>query len=180
MNSLTEKIRKSSRSMAIITKVLCISLIVGLCIPIGILIWYVVEPNVDFFALRGLRFYSSTGQMLTSSGEIVAETLRIILAGGFFLYSLLVALRIFDSVKIDAMPFSVGNIKRLKTIAIGLLIFTIIEPISKAVFYGIFASEITMQASVNVVTVMLALMFFFISVVFSYGIELQKHFDETL
>lgn len=180
MNSLKEKIQKSSRTMAIITKVLCILLIVGLCIPIGILVWYAAAPDSNFFALRGLRFYSSAGQMMTSSGEILAETCGIILAGGFILYSLMVALRIFNAVKTDMMPFSQENTKGLKKIATALLIYSILEPISKACFYGIFAPEIAIQTSINIVTFMLALIFFFISVVFSYGAELQKNFDETL
>lgn len=180
MNILKDKIQKSSKTMAIITKVLCISLIIGLCIPITVLIWYAAAPNTNFFALHELGFYSSTGQLLTSTGELVAEMFTIIVSGVFVLCILLIANRIFHSIGKNFMPFSQENAKGLKKIAILLLIYSIVEPISKAGFYSYFSPQIQMQLSLNIVSIILALIFFFVSVVFAYGAELQRQFDETL
>ncbi|TCL53680.1 DUF2975 family protein [Kineothrix alysoides] len=180
MDSLKDKIQKSSKTMAFITKILCISLIIGLCVPIIVLVWYTVAPDTNFFALRELGFYSSTGQLVKSTGELIAEMLTIIVSGVFVLDILLIANRIFHSIGIDIMPFSRENAMNLKKIAKVLLVYSIVEPISKAGFYSSFVPEVQMQSSLNIVSIILAFVFFFVSVVFAYGAELQRQFDETL
>lgn len=180
MNSLKDKIQKSSKTMAIITKVLCVSVIIGLCIPIIVLVWYAIAPDTNFFALHELGFYSSTGRLLASTGELIAEMFTIIVAGAFVLSILLTAYRIFYSIGKDIMPFSQENAKRLKKIAMLLLIYSIVGPVSKAGFYASFTPQIKIQSSLNVVSIILAFIFLFVSVVFAYGAELQRQYDETL
>ncbi len=180
MDSLKDRIQKSSRTMALITKVLCISVIIGLCVPITVLVWYAVAPNTNFLALHGLGFYSSTGQLVESTGELIAEMFTIIVSGVFVLSILRIANRIFHSIGIDVMPFSRENAQNLKKIAKVLLVYSIVEPISKAGFYSSFVPEAQMQSSLNIVSIILAFVFFFVSVVFAYGAELQRQFDETL
>lgn len=180
MDSLKEKIQNSSRIMAVITKVLCILLTVGLLIPVSVLIWSAAAPDTDFNSVPGLGFYSLSGQLLTSNGEIIAGMFTIIVSAIFILYILVIAYYIFKAISQYIMPFSQDNAKKLKKIAVILLIYSIVEPVAKAGFYGTFASEVQIQTSVNSLSVILALIFFFISVLFSYGAELQRQFDETL
>lgn len=180
MDILKEKIQKSSRIMAVITKVLCILLSVGLLIPVSVLIWVTAAPDTDFNSVPGLGFYSPSGLLLTSNGEIISGMFTIIVSAIFIIYILIIAYRIFKSIGQFIIPFSQDNAKSLKKIAVILLIYSIIEPIAKAGFYGTFASEVQIQTSVNSLSVILALIFFFISVLFSYGAELQRQSDETL
>ncbi len=180
MNDIQNKVCKISKIMAISTKVLYISLIVGMCIPLSSLIWYYITPNSNFEAVHALGFYSSTGQLLETTGEIVAEMWAILVSGVFVFYILLIAYRMFKSISINIMPFSQENAKRLKKIGGLLMIYSLVEPISRKGFYSSFAPEITIRSSFNIVSVILALIFFFIAIIFDYGAELQRLSDETL
>lgn len=180
MNSLRDKIQKSSQIMASITKLLCILLIVGLCIPVVVLIWIACAPNTDFSALYGLSFYSSAGQLLNSTGELIAEMLTIFVSGMLLLGILFLTHRMFKSISQFIDPFSPENAKRLREIAFIIFIYSIAQPFLKTSFYTYFAPKVTMQSSFNVVFIILALMFYFFSMVFDYGAELQRLSDETL
>lgn len=180
MEDIKFKIRKNSKIMVTITRILCILLIIGLCIPISVLMSHVLAPNTHLLSLKGIHFYSSTGELMTTTNEIIAEMSSIILSSVFILFVLLLAYQIFKSISLDAIPFSQANAIRLKKIAIVLVIYSIVQPISRAWFYTIFAPEITIQVSLNVISTILSLIFFFISIVFTYGAELQRLSDETL
>lgn len=180
MDSLKEKIQKTSGIMAVITKVLCILLAVGLLIPVLVLMRSAAAPDTDLSAIPGLGFYSPSGELMTSNGEIIAGMFTIIVSAIFIIYILIIAYRIFKAISRYMMPFSHDNAKKLKKIAVILLIYSIAVPIAKAGFYGTFAPEIQIQTSVNSLSVILAMIFFFISVLFSYGAELQQQSDETL
>lgn len=180
MNSIQEKIQKSSKIMAIILKVLIISLVVGICVPIGTIIWISKESNVNIVSMKGLAFYSSTGQILGSTGEVIAEMCTIIVSAIFVLFILITAYGMFKSTSRDIGPFSKSNVKRLKNIGITLLIYSLVVPIARAGFYGSFAPEINIKSSPNMSFVVIALVFFFMAIVFGYGAELQRQYDETL
>lgn len=180
MNDIKEKICRVSKIMAIVAKVLYISLVVGMCVPVITLIWHYISPNTNIVAVNALGFYSSTGQRLGTTGEVIAEMWTIIIAGIFVFNILLIAYRMFKSISIDIMPFSQENAKRLKKIGALLMIYSLVEPIAREGFYSSFAPEITMQSSFNIGSVILALLFFFIAVIFDYGAELQRFSDETL
>jgi hypothetical protein len=180
MNAIKQRIKKSSKIMVIITLVLCISLIVGLCVPVTFLIWHAIAPNADLSSLNGISFYSSAGQLMTTTNELVAEMYTILVSGVLILFVLFLALRIFQSISKDVIPFSQDNAKRLKEIAIVLVVYAIVQPIARACFYSIFNPEMVIRSSFNVVSIILAFIFFFISVLFAYGAELQRLSDETL
>lgn len=180
MDSLQSKIQKNSKIMTVIATVLCISLIAGLLIPVIVLIWHAIAPATDLLAFSGLGFYSSAGQLVTSTGELIAEMWIILVSGIFVLPILLLARGIFYSTSKDIMPFSRENAERLHKIAAILLVYSIVQPIAKAGFYKSFSPEITIQSSLNINSVILALIFLFISIVFTYGADLQRQSDETL
>lgn len=180
MNDIQKKIYTFSKIMAIITKVLYISLIIGMCIPITVLTWYYIEPNTNFTAMQQMGFYSSTGLLLGTTGELIAEMWTIIVSGVLVFFVLLITYRMFRSISIDIIPFSKKNAERLKKTGALLLAYSIIEPISRIGFYSIFAPEIKMQSSFNFVSIVLALIFIFIAILFEYGAELQRLSDETL
>lgn len=180
MNDIQKKIYRISKTVALIAKVLCISTIVGMCVPISVLVWHFIAPNTDLTAVMSLGFYSSTGQLLESTGEVIAEMCTIIVSGAFVLYILFIAFRMFKSISISIMPFDQENAKRLKKIGVLLLIYSLVEPIARKGFYRTFAPTVKIQSSLNMVSVVLALFFFVIAVVFDYGAELQRLSDETL
>lgn len=180
MNDTQKKIYKFSKIMAIITKVLCISLIIGMFMPITVLTLYFIAPDTNFTATQGLGFYSMTGLLLGTTGEVIAEMWTIIASGSLVFFVLLITYRIFKSISMNIIPFSQKNAERFKKIGVLLLAYSIVEPVSRMGFYSIFAPENKMQSSLNIVSIIIALIFFFIAILFDYGAELQRLSDETL
>ena len=180
MNNLQSKIQKSSKAMAILLQIMCILLIVGLCIPIGTLIWISGNPNVDFNLAKGIHFYSIVGMAIDTKGEVIAEMCTITLIGVWMAYIFKIAYNMFKSISKECAPFSKMNVNRLKKIGRLLLIYAFIVPIAKLGFYRTFAAAINIQISFDISFVALALSFFFIATVFDYGAELQKETDELL
>lgn len=180
MNSIQEKIQKNSKVMAIVLKVISISLILGICVPIAFLIWIAIKPDANITSITGLDIYSATGQALSSTGEVIAEMCTIIVSGLFVLSMFTTAYHMFKSISKDIAPFSKSNVKKLKRIGTVLLVYTFVVPIARAGFYRSFAPTIDTKTSFDVSFVLLALIFFFIATVFDYGAELQRESDELL
>lgn len=180
MNSIQEKIRKKSKVMAIVLNVMSISLIVGMVVPIAFLIWIAIKPDLDITSITGLGVYSTTGQALDSTGEVIAEMCTIIVSGIFVLSMFRTAYHMFKLISKDISPFNRFIAKKLKTIGIVLLVYVFVVPIARVGFYSSFAPTIDMKTSFDVSFVLLALLFFFIATVFDYGAELQRESDELL
>lgn len=180
MNSIQEKIQKNSKVMAIVLKVISISLIIGICVPVAFLIWIAVKPDVNITSIAGLDIYAATGQALTSTGEVIAEMCTIIVSGILVLRMFIKAYRMLNSISKEAAPFSKSNVNKIKGIGTLLLVYAFVVPIARAGFYRSFAPTINTKTSFDVSFVLLALMFFFIATVFDYGAELQRESDELL
>lgn len=180
MNEIQEKIKRSSRIMAIIVKVLYISLIIGMCVPIAIVIWVASNPGMDTLSVGKIKVLSMQGQLLSSASDVMAEMCTIIVAGIFLFFILLTAYRIFRSIAETVLPFSIENSARLKKIGINLMVYSFVLPIARAGFYASFSSNKAIQTTFDIPFIALALVFIFIALVFDYGAELQRQSDETL
>ena len=180
MNLLQEKIQKRSKVMAVIVMILIVSLALGLLVPIAILTWIAIDPNVDFTVFSGLSIYSSTGIIVESIGEVKAEMCTIIVSGLLIGSMFLKAFTMFRSISKDVAPFSKPNAKKLKSIAAVLIVYSIVVPVARAGFYKSFAPDISMNTSIDASFVVLALIFSFIALLFDYGAELQRESDELL
>lgn len=181
MNELQQKIKRSSGIMATIVKVLYVSLIIGICIPIAIIIWAASNPGRDMSGMDAVRILSMLGQPLSSTSDVIAEMCTIIMAGIFIFFILKTANGLFRAIAEDALPFRKENSARLKKIGIGLLTYSFVLPIARAGFYASFGSADTaVQTTFDVPFIVLALVFIFIARVFDYGAELQRQSDETL
>lgn len=180
MNAIQEKIQKNSKVMAVVLKILSITLTLGLFIPIAILIWIAVNSDSNVLITKGWGVYSTTGKALQSIGEVKAEMYTIIASGLLFLAMFLKAYSMFRSINTDLAPFSKSNAVRLKHIGIILMIYAIVIPIIRLELYRLFAPDINMNSSIDAPYVVLSLLFFFISLLFDYGAELQRESDELL
>jgi hypothetical protein len=179
MNTIQEKIVKSSKIMAIVLKAVCILLIIGLVVPIATIIWIQVDPNADINPVNG-GFYSITGMPMESTGEVIAEMCTIILMAAFMLAIFIIAYSMFRTIIKDAVPFTRTNAKSIKKISVLLFIYSIVVPIARTGFYRTFAPSIDYRGSFDETFLLLALIFYFISIVFDYGAELQRQSDELL
>ena len=180
MNHIQKKIQKESKVMTVILTILIVTLILGILIPIGILIWIAVNPNADITHLQGWDIYSSTGMELTSLEEVKAEMCTIVVAGLLITSMFIRALSMFRAISKEIAPFDKSNAKKLKSIATILLIYAIVVPIARAGFYRSFAPDFGVHTSMDAPFIVLALIFFFIAILFDYGAELQRESDELL
>ena len=180
MENIQQKIKKSSKGMMIFIRILCISLIIGLCVPVFTLVYLAVNPETDFFTSGSLNFYSTTGLELKTTGAVNAEMCSLIVSGIFIFGMLLNAYNMFKSINADIKPFSQPNAKRLKKIGVILIVYSFVVPIARDGFYRTLARYMNIRSSFEISFVALALLFFFIAMIFDYGSELQRQSDETL
>jgi heme/copper-type cytochrome/quinol oxidase subunit 3 len=180
MEKIQEKIKNSSRKLMIFLRVLCISLIVGLCVPVFVLIYNAVNPQSDLFASGSLYFHSTFGYELNTIGEINAEMCTLLFSGILIFAMLFNAYKMFKSINAEIAPFNQSNAKRLENIGTELILYTFFTPIVRNGFYKSFAPDVNYHISFEISFLALALLFFFIAKLFEYGAELQRQSDETL
>lgn len=180
MEVVKMKIKKSSKAISIALKVIYITMIVGIFVPISTLVLAYTKPEVCLTSINKLSFYSSSGRILESSGEVIAEMSSIIVSTVLIFFMIIEAYKLFNSIYKNLLPFSKANVKKLKNIGVLLLVYSFVMPIAKTGFYSSFAPQVSTRFSIDFPFLVLAFIFFFIGKVFEYGAELQRQWDETL
>ena len=178
MNPINEKIRKTSRFVAIITKILYITVIIALCVESVGIIWYVISPESSSFTWGGIKIVSP--YFFSGSSEIATEFFTGICGQSFFVAILIVTNRIFKDISREYTPFLPQNIRRMKKIALLLLLDSIISPpIDLAIRASISASTSSLSGFSTEMTI-LAIVIYCFALIFQYGVVLQQQSDETL
>lgn len=137
-----------------------------------VLLWFIID-NV-----RGLLLV--TAQWNTASIVLTLIGTLITLA------PFAIALITLYSIKADESPFTMKNVKRLKAMALLLVIyepyFLISQAISQKLYPIVLAdgSSVTVDSTIGGVVLTAGLVVYCVSLIFEYGISLQRQFDETL
>ena len=135
-----------------------------------VLLWFIVIT-----AWGGFRYAVPVGES-PHPGRVLVDIVRVLV----LLSILICALTVLLAIRKDETPFNVKNVRLLKRIAILLMV---VEP------YEVFAGWITsLFSSPRIMTLYLpagcvfaaGLVVYCVSLVFDYGISLQKQIDETL
>ena len=137
------------------------------------LVWFIIDSVINLSQV--------TTQWNAASVSATAVCALIMLA----IFS--IALFLLKSVRADETPFNLKNVKRLKTIALLLVVFEpymfvhgwIMQKLYPIVLDGVDIS-ISVRSSLSGVVVAAGLVVYCISLVFEYGISLQQQVDETL
>ncbi|TCL53728.1 hypothetical protein EDD76_1271 [Kineothrix alysoides] len=178
MDAIQKKIIVTSKVVAVLTKILYITMIITVCFEAAGIIWLIISPEVNSITLGGIRIIWPFS--LANDVGIGTDLLPGVASQCFFIAILISANRIFRNVSCEYSPFTPKIAKGMKRIALLLLIDSGVAPrvdfeIKKAIslttdnLYD-FSSEL----------MILAIVIYCFSLIFQYGMELQQQSDETL
>lgn len=180
MKSNQEKIKNVSRKISIVLKLgFIVSNIIAILalIAIGILVFSGEDMKSSFLAAfnvtanNGTTISIEARSLLSMFAFMLIDTILISLII-FFVYA------IFNEMAKGYTPFLHGNTIRIKKIAIIAAVLSIVGSYSDALVDYYTIGELTWR--VNVIGVIVAIIIYCISLIFSYGCDLQKESDETL
>ena len=137
-----------------------------------VLLWFIIQT------VRGV---------MLNKGEWYAPSIATFCLGALILAATLVfALTLLHSIRKDETPFNRKNVARLKIIAVLLIVLEPYMLIAQWVFHKFYpiilsdGTSIEMHSSMGGTILVTGLVVYCISLVFDYGISLQKQVDETL
>ncbi len=180
MKPSQEKIMSMSKKISIVLKLgfIVSNLIVILSlIAIGILVLSGEDTKSSFLAAfhvtanNGTTISIEARSLLIMFSFMLIDTMLISLAI-FFVYA------IFDEIRKGFTPFTHENTARIKKVAIITAILSIVGSYSDSLVDYYTIGELTWR--VNIIGMIVAIIVYCISLIFSYGCDLQKESDETL
>ena len=180
MKSSQEKIRSMSKKISIVLKlgfIVSNVIVILSLIAIGILVLSGEETKLSFLAAfnvtanNGTTISIEAQSLLIMFAFMLIDTILISLAI-FFVYA------IFDKIRKGFTPFTHENTTRIKKVAIITAILSIVGSYSDSLVDYYTIGELTWR--VNIIGMIVAIIVYCISLIFSYGCDLQKESDETL
>ncbi len=180
MKPSQEKIRDMSKKISIILRlgfIVSNVIVILSLIAIGILVFLGEETKSSFLAafdvtaINGTTISIEARSLLIMFIFMLIDTILISLAI-FFVYA------VFDELRKGFTPFSHENTARIKKIAIITAILSIVGSCSDALVDYYTIGELTWR--VNIIGMIVAIIIYCISLIFSYGCDLQRESDETL
>jgi len=180
MKSSQEKIRNASKKITIILKlgfiVFVIVVIVAL-VAIGILMFSREDMKSSFLAAFEVTANNGTAISITPQSFLIMFVFILI---NTLLISVMIFIMyaIFDDIKKGDTPFLHQNTARIKYIAIITVVLSIVGSYSDALIDYYTIGELTWR--VNIIGLIIGIIIYCISLIFSYGCDLQQESDETL
>lgn len=180
MKPSQEKIKNTSKKISIVLKFgFIVSNVIAILslIAIGILVFSGEDTKSSFLATfnvtanNGTTISIEARSLLVMFAFMLIDTMLISLAI-FFVYA------VFDKIRKGFTPFSHENTARIKKIAIIVAILSIVGSYSDALVDYYTIGELTWR--VNIIGLIVAIIIYCISLIFSYGCDLQRESDETL
>lgn len=180
MKPSQEKIRSMSKTISIVLKlgfIVSNVIVILSLIAIGILVLSGEETKLSFLAAfnvtanNGTTISIEVRSLLIMFAFLLIDTILISLAI-FFVYA------IFDKIRKGFTPFTHENTTRIKKVAIITAILSIVGSYSDSLVDYYTIGELTWR--VNIIGMIVAIIVYCISLIFSYGCDLQKESDETL
>ena len=180
MKPSQEKIRSMSKKISIVLKlgfIVSNVIVILSLIAIGILVLSGEETKLSFLAAfnvtanNGTTISIEAQSLLIMFAFMLIDTILISLAI-FFVYA------IFDKIRKGFTPFTHENTTRIKKVAIITAILSIVGSYSDSLVDYYTIGELTWR--INIIGIIVAIIIYCISLIFSYGCDLQKESDETL
>ena len=155
----TKKIRKTAFVMSI-----AVSLT---------LLWVAIRSAWGIFSQGNLTEWNAASVITTVIGVLIIFP------------ALIISLSLLHSAKSDVSPFNIKNVKKLKMIAVLLVMFEPYFYVSEWVcnkYYAIVIEGMTLETHSSVLGIVFSagLVVYCVSLIFEYGISLQQQVDETL
>lgn len=178
MNEIQKKIRGSSRAVAIITKILYISVAIAVCFEISGIIWSAISPESSSFTLGHIKIISPF--LFLKNRSISADLFTGIASQSFFIAILISTNRIFKDISHEYSPFLSKNIRRMKKIALLLLLDSFLSPQIDLAIRSSISMTSAAPSDFSAEMFVLAIIIYCFSLIFQYGVDLQQLSDETL
>ena len=180
MKPSQEKIRSMSKKISIVLKlgfIVSIVIVILSLIAIGILVFSGEDTKSSFLAVFNVTANNGTTisieiwSLLNMFVFMLIDTILISFAI-FFVYT------VFDEIRKGITPFTHENTVRIKKVAVIIAILSIVGSYSDALVDYYTIGELTWR--INIIGMIVAIIVYCISLIFSYGCDLQKESDETL
>lgn len=180
MKPSQEKIMSMSKKISIVLKlgfIVSNVIVILSLVAIGILVFSGEDIKSSFLAAfnvtanNGTTISIAAQSLLVMFAFMLIDTILISFAI-FFVYA------IFNEIRKGFTPFSHENTTRIKKIALLAAILSIVGSYSDALVDYYTIGELTWR--INIIGIIVAIIIYCISLIFSYGCDLQKESDETL
>lgn len=180
MESSQQKIRNASKKLTVILKLsFIVSIIVAILalFAIGILMFSGEDMKSSFLAAFNVT--ANNGTTISIAPQPLLSMFVFMLADTVLIsFIIFLVHSIFDDIKKGWTPFSHRNTTRIKNIALIAVILSIVGSYSDALVDYYTIGELTWR--VNIVGLVIGMIVYCISLIFSYGCDLQQESDETL
>ncbi len=180
MKSSQEKIKSASKKITVILKLgFIVSIIVMILAlaAIGILMFSREDMKSSFLAAFEVTANNGTTISIAPQGLIILFVFMLI--DTLFISAMLFIIHaIFEDIKKGDTPFIQQNTVRIKCVAILAVILSMVGSYSDALVDYYTIGELTWR--VNVIGLIIGMIIYCISLIFSYGCDLQRESDETL
>ena len=180
MNEIQKRITKTSKMVAIILKIglILVAMAIGLIvIGMGVLTLTGSSTSQSLQDALTITTQGASAVDIAVGNIVVAFCLFIVqLAVAFMVFFMLY--RIFAAISKEHTPFTAVNAKRMKQVAILVIIMGVINSIIEFVAQRLLASP--EGYSIDLMWVVIAAVIYCIALIFDYGCQLQQQSDETL
>ena len=154
------EIRKIKRAAFVLFVIVCM-----------VLVWVIIDSAIGIFSITSEWNIASIA--LTCAGAVIVLAI------------LAIALVTLFSTRVDETPFNSRNVRRLKVMAVLLVIFEPFIYLSSSIMrklYPVTIGDVTIEAhsTIGGIALTAGLVVYCVSLVFEYGISLQRQVDETL
>lgn len=153
----------------------------GMLLFVVIILYWLIQMAVSIY-------FTVTGQ--TMPGEAEQSTFNLIyslLFSVFVIAIMVMVIRLLQSINRGRTPFTLTNVRRLRAIGWMLVSFEIIQRLTTRLFWAVANGRVENGekvvyyfSSTAGMVMIVGLAVLAISLVFQYGVELQKLSDETL
>ena len=182
MNETRQKIAKTSGLVAIVLKIGIIITTIGIgAVMIGLGVLVFADADVAR-SLHDAVMITNKGVPTTEiaiSNMIPLVALLIVQLAMVFVV-LLIIHRIFTTISREHTPFMVVNVKRMKQVAILLLVMESVEGTLGFIVQRVVTVQGLYNYSIDLTWVLIAGVIYCIALIFDYGCQLQQQSDETL
>ncbi len=183
MNEKIEKMKKSSHLMAVLFKIFRVFAFVGIGITAASVIFLIAFPTGasigDTNVLSGL---SLNGQPIGTFEELIVNLPKILTLLCWMVFLLIIFYKtgaVFSDIEKTACPFSEVNVKRIRDIAIILLVASMV-PNAVGALTALIVKAPNNYELFNGVGLSMGLVLICLSHVFDYGVQIQNENNELL
>ena len=170
MSNTLNKLSKISRYAEMITIAMMVLLVIGITALLVLGAAVILNPSLLAEMASGDL---SDGQIRT----VLVTAVCALILGFVTLYYIY---RLFKSIHVNNTPFMDESVKCLERIAIMVIICTIVLPIITYAAVHLLNGSQEQVFEFNPFSLFIAFMFYFLSLIFKYGVALQKESDATL